>query len=232
MTTKHYFCRASLKQDASIRALAPLLMGKVGRVRSTQQSGHHLVWSLFADDADRSRDFLWREIGPGTFFVLSARPPEDRHGLFDIAEPKLFQPSLVSGDKLGFSLRANPVVRKWNPSKTHKAKHDVVMEKLRNINSGARSERRLTVIRESTIEWLNRQGDNYGFSFNQHLVRVEGYEQHYIVRKGTASALSFSTIDFDGYLTVDDPNSFLPALCSGFGSARAFGCGLMLVRRS
>jgi len=33
-------------------------------------------------------------------------------------------------------------------------------------------------------------------------------------------------------LTVEDPPLFLVALAAGFGRARAFGCGLMLIRRA
>ena len=93
-----YLSRASLKRDASVAALAPLLLGKSGRGGHTGQPGHHLVWSLFADGPDRQRDFLWREMDTGVFLILSARPPEDRHGLFEIAEPKPFTPTLEPGD--------------------------------------------------------------------------------------------------------------------------------------
>ncbi len=39
-------------------------------------------------------------------------------------------------------------------------------------------------------------------------------------------------LDYEGVLTVEDPVLFLSALTVGFGRARAFGCGLMLVRRA
>jgi CRISPR system Cascade subunit CasE len=38
-------------------------------------------------------------------------------------------------------------------------------------------------------------------------------------------------LDINGVLTVKDPERFLVALASGFGRARAFGYGLMLIRR-
>ena len=44
--------------------------------------------------------------------------------------------------------------------------------------------------------------------------------------------MSFSTLDFDGILTVNDPAAFLLALSRGFGAAKAYGCGLMLIRRA
>ncbi len=61
-------------------------------------------------------------------------------------------------------------------------------------------------------------------------VGVDGYELVSIPRDG-ASAAQFSRLDFTGLLTVTDPAAFLTALACGFGRARAFGCGLMLIRR-
>ena len=42
----------------------------------------------------------------------------------------------------------------------------------------------------------------------------------------------YSTVDFDGILTVSDPDPLLPAIVHGFGAAKAYGCGLMLIRRA
>ena len=41
----------------------------------------------------------------------------------------------------------------------------------------------------------------------------------------------FGVMDFSGMLEVKDPARFLTQLAQGFGRARAFGCGLMLIRR-
>ncbi len=69
------------------------------------------VWSGHCSRTtdDRQRDFLWREERPGEFMTLSCRPPVDVAGLFDL-EFKPFAPALSPGDRLGFTLRANPVV--------------------------------------------------------------------------------------------------------------------------
>ena len=232
MTTTLYLSRARLKRDASAAALAPLLLGHAGRGGPTQQPGHHLVWSLFADDPNRRRDFLWREMDIGVFLILSARQPEDRHGLFELAEPKPFKPALDPGDRLGFSLRANPVIRRRVPSQRRSAKHDIVMDALRSHSQGARAEHRLPAARDRGIAWLERQGARSGFTFRAGDVRMDGYEQHRISRKGSAPAMSYSTLDFEGVLTASDPDAFLAAIAHGFGAAKAYGCGLMLVRRA
>ena len=43
----------------------------------------------------------------------------------------------------------------------------------------------------------------------------------------------YSTLDFEGVvLTVSDPAALVPAIAHGFGGAKAYGCGLMLIRRT
>ena len=225
MTGEVYFSRLRLKRDLTVKALVPLLLAP-GEHR---HAGHHLMWSLFADDRERERDFLWREMPGGVFFVLSARLPEDRHGLFDIAPPKTFDPQLAKGDPLGFSLHANPVVRRGAGGRSRK--HDVVMEALQGVERDVRAERRGEAIQSSGFAWLRRQGDRAGFAVQQSQVRIDGYEQHRVVRKGGHS-MSFSTLDYEGRLTVVDPGAFVKAVASGLGSARAYGCGLLLIRRA
>ena len=225
-----YLSRARLKSDITVKTLSPLLLGAGVGSGTAPQPGHHLMWSLFGDGTGRTRDFLWRELAHGTFFILSARPPDDRHGLFDVAPPKIFEPDLVDGDRLGFSLRANPVVRRRDPSRDRSVKHDVVMDALRDIEEGGRAAHRLAAIQERGFSWLKRQGDNAGFAVTQTATRVDGYEQHRFARKG-GPPMSFSTLDFDGVLTVTAPSVFLSAIVGGFGAAKAYGCGLMLIRR-
>ena len=70
---------------------------------------HQWVWLLFTDD--ETRKFLFREEeGQGflRFYVLSENAPT-KNDLFQI-ETKEFKPKLRKGDRLIFSLRANPTV--------------------------------------------------------------------------------------------------------------------------
>jgi CRISPR system Cascade subunit CasE len=58
---------------------------------------------------------------------------------------------------------------------------------------------------------------------------VDGYRtwrQHF-----GSKGIELATVDFEGTLEVADPARFLDALVRGVGPAKAFGCGLMLVRR-
>ena len=74
---------------------------------NTRADAHHqLIWTVFSDSRDRTRDFLWRADGKGRFYTLSARPPL-ANDLFNPPETKAFEPKLSAGDRLRFCLRAN-----------------------------------------------------------------------------------------------------------------------------
>ena len=222
--TALWLSRLRLSRDAPIAALAPLLLPP-GDARVA--AGHRLVWALFSDGEERRRDFLWREEAPGRFLALSARPPVAMD-LFDV-ETKAFEPALASGDRLGFVLRANAVVsRSAGPGKRGR-RHDVVMDALRNLPHGQRAGARLAAVASVGQAWLQRQGEAAGFQLEQGLA-VDGHDRVSIERDGARPA-TFGVLDFSGTLRVQDPGRFLASIPAGFGRARAFGCGLMLIRR-
>ena len=183
MTRALYLSRVRLRSDASVAALLPLLLTADGEKGQSRHPGHHLVWSLFADGPDRHRDFLWREMEPrGTFLILSARPPMDRHELFELDEPKPFAPMLAAGDRLRFSMRANPVVRRRDSLRGRSVKHDVVMDALRSFQ-GTRPEYRQVAIREQGVAWLARQAGKAGFAIQPDEIGIDGYRQHQVSAK-------------------------------------------------
>ncbi|MCA3452312.1 MAG: type I-E CRISPR-associated protein Cas6/Cse3/CasE, partial [Rhodobacter sp.] len=91
------------------------------------------------------------------------------------------------------------------------------------------SRRHSTVVTAGRL-WLFGQGRRAGFVPDED-VAVDGYDQRRLPREEGAP-LRFSSLDFDGRLTVTDPDLFLRHLALGFGRAKAFGCGLMLIRRA
>ena len=104
------------------------------------------------------------------------------------------------------------------------------MDALRSRAPGLRADRRLATVRDQGIAWLGRQADRSGSRFTPATCEVDGYDQRRIARKGSAAPLSYSTLDFEGVLTVTDPATLLPAIARGFGAAKAYGCGLLLIR--
>ena len=227
-----WFTRARLRRSGSAAALAPLL-AEPGRL----DQGHAVVWSLFVDTPGRQRDFLWRETERGLFYLLSARLPVDVHQLFEMDPPKPFSPSLTTGCRLRFSLHANPVVRRSTAEARpggngfRVRKDDVVMHAIKPLPKGERAAARFDAIGGSGLTWLQRQGEKAGFRFDPAEVVVEGYAEAEVRRLGRRP-IRFHTIDIDGRLTVTDPVAFTAAIARGFGAAKAFGCGLMLIRRA
>jgi len=239
--TKTWFSRIILRRDAHVRAIAELLLPEADR-HPTRQNGdtlnarHRLLWSLFPDAPDAKRDFLWREEKDGGFLVLSARQP--RPGEYFHVESKEWAPALSPGDHLLFALRANPVISRKQPGSRRGQRHDFVMDALKQhpeyfsgrLEQQERRNIRNDIIARAGGEWLSRHGAKHGFEVIA--ARSDGYRQHVIPRKKGTTPMRFSSLDIEGRLKVTEPEKFLTRLASGFGAARAFGCGLMLIRRT
>lgn len=253
MTESLYLSRARLRRDAPAAALRELLVPRNASARTV--AGHHLVWTLFADAADRARDFLWREAEPGLFYLLSRRAPVDRHGLFEVDEPKPFEPCLAPGDRLAFALRANATVSRGGGKDKRGKPCDVVMDALYKVPPDERGRARPLAVEAAGRAWLVRQGEQAGFAVapsgrelppasgallrpdenaecgaDEPSVRVMGYRTLRVDRAGAPARLG--VLDFEGVLEVRDPVRLVEAIARGFGRGKAFGCGLMLVRRA
>lgn len=226
MTGPLYLARARLKRDAGLAALAGLLVPQDRHTRTA--AAHRLVWALYADTPDRTRDFLWHEATAGSFFSLAPRQPENPHDLFDL-DCKEFAPNLAVGDRLMFRLRANPTVSRGAPG-TRSKRSDVVMDALHALPQAARAAARRDIIVSAGRAWLAAQGTRHGFAPDPD-VMVDGYLRRRIPRDNGTDAV-LGTLDLEGALTVTEPEKFIARLGMGFGHGRAFGCGLMLIRRA
>lgn len=89
---------------------------------------------------------------------------------------------------------------------------------------------------ERVHRWWERQGqERHGFEIAQHpeygepLFNYAAYLNHPIPEKGKSAG--FSSLDLSGEVVVMDVDRFTRLLTEGTGPAKAFGCGLMLVRR-
>jgi CRISPR system Cascade subunit CasE len=217
-----------------VQAIAPLLLPEDGHARLL--AAHRLVWSLMSDDPDRTRDFLWREEQPGAFLILAPRPADADGGLFDV-ESKPWEPTLRAGDRLGFILRANPTVARSAGARVpgrrgvRGKRHDVVMDALHDVVSGMRAAQRPDAVVAAGRQWLVQQGTRAGFAPAPDTLRIDGYETIRIPRSG-GRPVEFGRLDFEGVLEVTEPDAFLAAIVMGLGRARAFGCGLLLLRRA
>ena len=203
-------------------------------------SNHQLLWRLFSDDSRRS--FLFRQEteteqvrlgveprGLPLFYVLSESRPVAVPGLLD-AESKPFSPVLMTGDRLTFRLRANPTVtRKTEAGRS--VRHDVLMDaKTRCRQQGGDGPEDVRQkMEEAAIHWLADRSAKAGFTL-EGIPQVTAYRQHAKTRKG--ADIRFSSLDYEGVLKVADLDLFNQTLRQGLGKSKAFGCGLMMVRRA
>ncbi len=239
-----YFTRAELDRNAPTRALLPLLDPEEGGTRL--DAHHRLIWTLFPSSDEKRRDFLWRADGHGRFYILSQRRPE-QNDLFRPFRPKTFAPAIGTGDRLAFVLRANATKERPRNKLETDGRHrrvDVVMHALKDIPGrpsnpppqwrSARAQERFALARQEGEKWLRTQGTRNGFALEDFI--LEDYSVVPLLRpdrprKPREQQPKLGILDMRGVLTVTEPETFTARLLRGFGRARGFGCGLMLIRR-
>ena len=233
-----HLTRAILNRNAGVGSIAPLL--DPADLNQALDAHHRLVWTLFPG-RKAARDFLWRADGSGRFYILSHRKPV-QSGLFLPLESTEFSPVLAQGDRLAFTLRANATrdrrMEKSKDGRRRSRRVDLVMDALysipgqRTIGPDQASDRpgmRMQIADRVANEWLTAMGDRVGFSIEK--LQVDDYSVRQC-RRSKGSLVTFGLLDMKGVLLVNQPDPFLAALARGFGRARAFGCGLMLIRRA
>ena len=225
-----YFSLITLEVGQEIAAAHEWLGGAYGE--------HQWLWRFFPAADGSARDFLFRRSDLGDvprFYVLSRRPPLRTSSAWNV-QTRDYAPRLEIGERLQFDLRANPVVTVTRDGKSKR--HDVVMQEKKRLLSECGLARwddwhgdgrpdLYALARETCGNWLVERGKRLGFEVDGNSLAVESYQQH----KGKKETLRFSTVDFSGTLAVTDPDALSGALFNGIGHAKAFGCGLLLVRR-
>ena len=232
-----YLTRAVLDREAGAAALAPLLDPPDSD--RALDAHHRLIWTLFPG-RNAVRDFLWRADGRGRFFILSHREPV-QSDLFRPLDTTDFSPLLAPGDCLDFVLRANATkdrrVPKTACGRRPDRRVDLVMDRLHKTPGQSaltfdqiseRSSLRMMLADEIATDWLTAQGVRSGFGLER--VKVEDYSVRRLSGRGKRR-VTFGMLDLRGVLSVKEPDTFLETLRTGLGRARAFGCGLMLIRR-
>ncbi len=221
-----YFSMIQLRRDISPRDMASITKGDGYQI-------HKLVWNLFADHPDRKRDFIYRHEpvnGWPTFYTVSHRAPLDASGLWEVA-PKEYRPKLRAGQRLDFMLCANPIRSKRDENK-RQHRHDVIMEAKLEMKKRGDKINIPDVVQEQGMRWLLDRAASHGFTASPEGIRADGYRQHSLFKGKSNQLVTFSTVDFNGVLTVTEPDVFVEkCLFDGIGPAKGFGCGLMLVRR-
>lgn len=192
-------------------------------------STHQSLWKLFSKEEERQ--FLFREEiqqnGLPLFYILSANPPAKSNILK--AQIKPFNPQLKKGQRLAFNLRANPTIGVTDDEGKVK-RHDVMMHTKRQAKHENRSDEEIWELMEQAArQWISNEKrlTEWGIQLDT-LPDVRTYTQHRSKKQGRL--IQYSSVDFQGTLRVVEPERFLQSYAKGFGRAKAFGCGLMLIR--
>lgn len=199
---------------------------------------HAFIWSLFEKNGDIERDFLYRRVDEqagSLFYVLSKRKPQEGDEHWAV-ESKRFEPVIEVGDRFHFSFRANPVITKkpeGNTSKKRK-RDDVFMNALAEYKDVPASQRptNAEILTKSAFGWLEQRAQSNGFHVTHESVLVEGYRKVEMVKRSKKDSIQFGVVDYSGVLEVTNVGLFYKALNQGIGKSRAFGCGLLLIKRA
>lgn len=227
--TALYLSRLCLRERPDIAPLKKILLPK--DADTALASDHSLMWTVFQPSTEDQRRFLWRrQDAAGRYVTLSTAPPAPDSALFRV-ETRPFEPSLQPGDRLSFALRVNATINRRSGGRAGKAQRvDVAMDLLKPVAKAERAAQREELAAAGAEAWLNARAAGYGFELNA--LRLEGYRVARAPRGGGQAPAQFGVFDLEGLLTVADPPVFLARLATGFGRAKAFGCGLMLIRRA
>jgi len=219
-----YISKATLKTGEEIFTF-------LKEIRNTHvYAAHQYIWRIFQENPDAKRDFIFRfNSHRSEFIIVSERRPIE-NPLFNLVT-KDYKPKLHSGENLGFILTANPVVSKKINDRKNSSRHDVWMDAKKKAKKEKLKPQEIRKLcEERTKSWLISRAERAGFSLTRENVIVDGYIQHRFFKSNNSKNVRFSSVNFEGILTVTDVERFTQTLFKGIGPAKAFGCGLLLIR--
>ncbi|MGP9797202.1 type I-E CRISPR-associated protein Cas6/Cse3/CasE [Halomonas sp. 86] len=202
-------------------------------------TAHQLLWRLFPGVPKGERPFIFRQemeedangksAGLPRFYVYSTQAPETMDG-FEV-QCKAFSPQLVAGERLAFRLRANPTIAKPVGEGRRSRRADVLMDARYPFPKGERTSQACVEAMDAAArQWLKSRAESFGFTLPVK-PEVGAYRQHALSKKEGGQPIRYSSVDYEGLLEVVDPERLGHALQQGIGRARAFGCGMLLLRR-
>ncbi len=171
---------------------------------------HRHLWRLFPGMSEDKRSFLYRvsygkDNEPLRILMQSLYEPSAAENIKGcvILRKKVFNPVLKEKDRLHFILCANPTKQLLN----ERCRVPLIDE-------------------DQLIEWLRKKLENAASLENAEITEKRNL---YFRKDGKAGKIV--TVSFSGQVSVKDTVPMHTILEQGIGRAKAFGCGLMLVRR-
>lgn len=193
---------------------------------------HRAIWKLFPDTERESRrnsdearqGFLFRieENQPGKpsrLIIQSRKFPLKQIGEIKILAAKELNPQPCRSQQLEFLLTANPV-------KTINDKNG------RTSRDGEIKHCRVPLIREEEqIEWLRKRLETIASIENVTVTKLPPIFFYKRGRNNESNSGKLVPVQYEGSIRVGDPERLVVLMQNGIGPAKAFGCGLMLVKR-
>ena len=138
---------------------------------------------------------------------------------------------------LQFHLRVNPTISLYGREKNQR--HDALMHAKKLLKEELEkaegrkpeAEEIWQVTQDAARQWLTKREEHIGATIDSDHLIVDNYQQERVATESRENPIRYSTVDLQGILTVTDPERFEKALFNGIGKSKAFGCGLLLVRR-
>ena len=187
--------------------------------RNNAYNIHKKIWTLFPDQADADRAFLFRvetqQQGVGYELLMQSQCAPTAAERMNILGQKQFQPKFNTGQRLRFRLRANPTKTIKDPSKGSVTN---------NGKTFTRTTRVPLIHEEGQQEWLARKLQ--GAATLTSLI-VQPEQALYFRKAKEQRSGKIQPVVFEGVLEVMDIEAFQTILESGVGPAKAFGCGLL-----
>ena len=164
--------------------------------------GHQLIWGFFDDDIPEPRPrILYRLLG-NTLYILS---------------------SIAPVPKLDRSYYLELQTKEFNPRFENNSKLYLDM-----VANPTPPDSHIAILnKKQQEEWLVAQGTKFGFIVDH--VEVGGYRRMKINNK--ENEFSIFAVPYMAHITITDAEKFYRVFCNGMGRAKAYGMGMLMVRK-
>lgn len=196
-----------IKVEVDRREAAPLL--------ADCQKMHRFITALFGTDR-KSSQLLYRTNlirDRLNIYIYAQRPVQNLAGRYEILQREItsWLEAMEEGQTWSFDLIAAPSKK-------------VAAEGRKN------SQRRILRDPEERQEWLSRKAEQSGFA----VLQVTEQEQLHVSgkhRPDNGGEMHHDAFHYQGILRITDAEAFRRAICSGIGPGKAYGFGMMMVKR-
>ena len=80
---------------------------------------------------------------------------------------------------------------------------------------------------DERCQWLQRQAEKFGFE----LISFSEDNESKVTGKKRDMQINYTGVHFTGVLKIADPDLFWKAYCEGIGSGKAYGLGMLMIKR-